>query len=196
MAKKQCRTQDLIGLNRFGENGIVTENGGEVVWFLVGASNLSVLSPEHIGEKIANLTGLLSVLPECEILCVDAQESFDANLRFLEKRIAEEDNPRVKALLKDEKDYLDGIRSGLSSWREFLFAIHLTGREHDSAAMLRRIEKQITEQGFQCKRAEIADYKRILTRYFGWNLPEGEIETTEGENAARKWFLPDGEVVG
>ena len=79
MAKKQSRTQDLIGLNRFGENGIVTENGGEVVWFLVGASNLSVLSPEHIGEKIASLTGLLSVLPECEILCVDAQESFDVN---------------------------------------------------------------------------------------------------------------------
>lgn len=196
MAKKQCRTQDLIGLNRFGENGIVTENGGEVVWFLVQASNLSVLAPEHIGEKIANLTGLLSVLPECEILCVDAQESFDANLRFLEKRIAEEDNPHVKALLKEEKIYLDGIRSGLSSSREFLFAFHLTGLEHDSAAILRRIEKQITEQGFRCKRAEIADYKRILTRYFGWNLPDGEIETTDGENAARKWFLPDGEVVG
>ena len=196
MAKKQCRTQDLIGLNRFGENGIVTENGGEVVWFLVGASNLSVLSPEHIGEKIANLTGLLSVLPECEILCVDAQESFDANLRFLEKRIAEEDNPKVRELLRAEKVYLDGIRSGLSSSREFLFAFHLTGREHDSAAMLRRIEKQIAEQGFRCKRAEFADYKRILTRYFGWNLPEGEIETTEGETAARKWFLPDGEVIG
>ena len=196
MAKKQCRTQDLIGLNRFGENGIVTENGGEVVWFLVGASNLSVLSPEHIGEKIANLAGLLSVLPECEILCVDAQESFDVNLRFLEKRLAEEDNPKVRELLCNEKVYLDGIRSGLSSSREFLFAFHLTGREHDSAAMLRRIEKQITEQGFQCKRAEIADYKRILTRYFGWNLPEGEIETTEGETATRKWFLPDGEVVG
>ena len=44
MAKKQSRTQDLLGLNRFGENGIVTENGDEVVWFLVGASNLSVLS--------------------------------------------------------------------------------------------------------------------------------------------------------
>ena len=196
MAKKQCRTQDLIGLNRFGENGIVTENGDEVVWFLVQASNLSVLSPEHIGEKIANLTGLLSVLPECEILCVDAQESFDANLRFLEKRIAEEDNPKVRELLRAEKVYLDGIRSGLSSSREFLFAFRLTGREHDSAAMLRRVEKQITEQGFRCKRAEIADYKRILTRYFGWNLPEGEIETTDGENAARKWFLPDGEVVG
>ena len=196
MAKKQCRTQDLIGLNRFGENGIVTDTGDETVWFLVQASNLSVLSPEHIGEKIANLTGLLSVLPECEILCVDAQESFDANLWFLEKRIAEEDNPKVRELLRAEKVYLDGIRSGLSSSREFLFAFHLTGREHDSAAMLRRIEKQITEQGFRCKRAEIADYKRILTRYFGWNLPEGEIETTEGENAARKWFLPDGEVVG
>ncbi len=196
MAKKQCRTQDLIGLNRFGENGIVTDTGDETVWFLVQASNLSVLSPEHIGEKIANLTGLLSVLPECEILCVDAQESFDANLRFLEKRIAEEDNPKVRELLRAEKVYLDGIRSGLSSSREFLFAFHLTGREHDSAAMLRRIEKQITEQGFRCKRAEIADYKRILTRYFGWNLPEGEIETTEGENTARKWFLPDGEVVG
>ena len=166
------------------------------MWFLVQASNLSVLSPEHIGEKIANLAGLLSVLPECEILCVDAQKSFDANLRFLEKRIAEEDNPKVRELLRAEKVYLGGIRSGLSSSREFLFAFHLTGREHDSAAMLRRIEKQITEQGFQCKRAEIADYKRILTRYFGWNLPEGEIETTEGETATRKWFLPDGEVVG
>lgn len=196
MAKKQCRTQDLIGLNRFGENGIVTDTGDETVWFLVQASNLSVLSPEHIGEKIASLTGLLSVLPECETLCVDAQESFDANLRFLEKRIAEEDNPKVRELLRAEKVYLDGIQSGLSSSREFLFVFHLTGREHDSAAMLRRIEKQITEQGFRCKRAEIADYKRILTRYFGWNLPEEEIETTEGENAARKWFLPDGEVVG
>ena len=196
MAKKQCRTQDLIGLNRFGENGVITDAGDETMLFLVQASNLSVLAPEHIGEKIANLAGLLSVLPECEILCVDAQESFDANLRFLEKRIAEEDNPKVRELLRAEKIYLDGIRSGLSSSREFLFAFHLTGREHDSAAMLRRVEKQITEQGFRCKRAEIADYKRILTRYFGWNLPEGEIETTEGETAARKWFLPDGEVVG
>ena len=196
MAKKQCRTQDLIGLNRFGENGIITDTGDETVWFLVQASNLSVLSPEHIGGKIANLTGLLSVLPECEILCVDAQESFDANLRLLERRIAEEDNPKVRELLRAEKVYLDGIRSGLSSSREFLFAFHLTGHEHDSTAMLRRIEKQITEQGFRCKRAEIADYKRILTRYFGWNLPEGEIETTEGETAARKWFLPDGEVIG
>ena len=79
MAKKQCRTQDLIGLNRFGESGVITDAGDETVWFLVQASNLSVLSPEHIGEKIANLTGLLSVLPECEILCEDAQESFDAN---------------------------------------------------------------------------------------------------------------------
>ena len=196
MAKKQSRTQDLIGLNRLGENGVITDAGDETMWFLVQASNLSVLSPEHIGEKIANLTGLLSVLPECEILCVDAQESFDANLRFLEKRVAEEDNPKVRELLRAEKVYLDGIRSGLSSSRDFLFAFRLTGREHDSAAMLRRIEKQITEQGFRCKRAEIADYKRILTRYFGWNLPEGEIETTEGETAARKWFLPDGEVVG
>jgi hypothetical protein len=196
MAKKQSRTQDLIGLNRLGENGVITDAGDETMWFLVQASNLSVLSPEHIGEKIANLAGLLSVLPECEILCVDAQENFDANLRFLEKRIAEEDNQKVRELLRAEKVYLDGIRSGLSSSREFLFAFHLTGREHDSAAMLRRIEKQITEQGFRCKRAEIADYKRILTRYFGWNLPDGEIETTDGENAARKWFLPDGEVVG
>ena len=196
MAKKQCRTQDLIGLNRFGENGIVTDTGDETVWFLVQASNLSVLSPEHIREKIANLTGLLSVLPDCEILCVDAQESFDANLRFLEKRITEEDNPKVRELLRAEKVYLDGIRSGLSSSREFLFAFHLTGREHDSTAMLRRVEKQIAEQGFRCTRAEIADYNRSLTRYFGWNLPEGEIETTEGETAARKWFLPDGEVVG
>lgn len=196
MAKKQSRTQDLIGLNRLGENGVITDAGDETMWFLVQASNLSVLSPEHIGEKIANLAGLLSVLPECEILCVDAQENFDANLRFLEKRIAEEDNQKVRELLRAEKVYLDGIRSGLSSSREFLFAFHLTGREHDSAAMLRRIEKQITEQGFRCKRAEIADHKRILTRYFGWNLPEGEIETTEGETAARKWFLPDGEVVG
>ena len=177
MAKKQSRTQDLLGLNRFGENGIVTENGDEVVWFLVGASNLSVLSPEHIGEKIANLTGLLSVLPECEILCVDAQESFDANLRFLEKRIAEEDNPRVKALLKEEKIYLDGIRSGLSSSREFLLAFHLTGREHDSAAMLRRVEKQITEQGFRCKRAETAAARRThpdtrgTVRYSLWHPP-------------------------
>jgi hypothetical protein len=56
--------------------------------------------------------------------------------------------------------------------------------------MLNRLEKQINDQGFDCKRAGKEDIKRFLSRYFG-HMCEDSIDDVDGERLIRKWIIPD-----
>ena len=47
------------------------------------------------------------------------------------------------------------------------------------------------EQGFGCRRADRDDVKRVLSRYFGLNTDEKQLDDTDGESAIEKWFIPD-----
>ena len=192
MKKGNISTQAMLGVKSFSRNGIQTNGHGEIVYFLVKPTNISVLSRNSVGQKIRQLVQLLTVQPDMEILCLDARENFDDNKLYLDARLEDETNTRIRELLERDKTFLDEIQVQMSTAREFLFAVRMRGEsDEQSFSTLNRIEKSINEQGFDCTRAEKDDVKRILSRYLGVNTDETQLDDNDGDTAMEKWFIPD-----
>ena len=83
MAKKKSENtvQDLIGIETFTKRGIKTAHG-ELVYYLISPTNISVLSKENIEIKIWHLMQVLSAQPNIEISCIDSCERFDDNKNY------------------------------------------------------------------------------------------------------------------
>ena len=192
MKKGNISTQELLGVKSFSRNGIQTDGHGELVYFMITPTNISVLSRVSIGQKVHHLMQLLSAQPDIEIVCTEARENFDDNKLYLDDRTENEPNKKVRDLLLRDKAFLDDIQLQMSTAREFLFVVRLRNEsDEQSFANLNRIEKLINEQGFDCKRAERDDVKRILARYFGVGQTDAPIDDTDGETVVHKWIIPD-----
>lgn len=192
MKKRNLSTQDMIGIKGFSRNGILTKNHGEIVYFTVKPTNISVLSRVAVGIKIKHLMQLLSAQPDIEIICIDARENFNDNRLYLEARLEDENNAKIRELLERDKIFLDEIQVQMSTAREFLFAVRLRNEsDEQSFANLNRIEKSINEQGFDCIRAEKDDVKRIISRYFGVITDENQLDDNDGDAVMEKWIIPD-----
>jgi hypothetical protein len=192
MKKGNLSTQAMLGVKSFSRNGIQTNGYGEIVYFLVKPTNISVLSRVSVGQKVKQLMQLLTVQPDIEIICLDARENFDDNKLYLDARLEDETNALIRELLERDKVFLDEIQVQMSTAREFLFAVRMRNEsDEQSFSTLNRIEKSINEQGLDCTRAEKDDVKRILSRYFGINTDEKQLDDFDGESAIEKWFIPD-----
>lgn len=172
--KKKNSVQELIGIDTFSKRGLKTRNG-ELVFFSISPTNISVLSKENIQTKIWHLMMVLSAQPDIEITCLDSCERFDDNKSFMVDRLAEETNPRVKKCLEKDIDYLDNIQIEMSTARQFMFVVRFK-REKDEQifTQINRVEKAIAEQGFEVKRMGKDDIKRFLAIYFGASM-QGEL---------------------
>ena len=191
MKKSNISTQAMLGVKSLTRNGIQTNGHGEIVYFLAKPTNISVLSKASVGVKVRQLMQLLTVQPDIEILCLDARENFDDNKLYLDDRTENEPNKKVRDLLLRDKAFLDDIQLQMSTAREFMFAYRLTHESEDGAlATLNRIEKHISDQGFEVKRAGKEDIKRFLSRYFG-HMVEDSIDDVDGERMIKKWIIPD-----
>lgn len=192
MKKGNLSTQAMLGVKSFSRNGIQTDGYGEIVYFLVKPTNISVLSRVSVGQKVKHLMQLLTVQPDIEIICLDARENFDDNKLYLDARLEDETNAKIRDLLERDKVFLDEIQVQMSTAREFLFAVRMRNEsDEQSFSTLNRIEKSINEQGFDCTRAEKDDVKRILSRYFGINTDETQLDDHDGDSAMEKWIIPD-----
>ena len=183
MAKRKQSTAELIGISNFSRNGLQTKSQGEIVYFLV-------LSEQSVAIKIQHLMQLLSVQPDIEIICSDARENFEYNKLSLARRAEKETNLKVQLLLRKDMKFLDDIQLQMSTAREFMFAYRVKNTNDQSFATLNRLEKQINDQGFDCRRATKDDIKRILSRYFG-HMTEDAIDDVDGERMIKKWIIPD-----
>lgn len=192
MKKGNLSTQAMLGVKSFFRNGIQTDGYGEIVYFLVKPTNISVLSRVSVGQKVKQLMQLLTVQPDLEVICLDARENFDDNKLYLDARLEDETNALIRELLERDKVFLDEIQVQMSTAREFLFAVRMRNESDEQLfSTLNRIEKSINEQGFDCTRAEKDDVKRILSRYFGINTDETQLDDHDGDTAMEKWFIPD-----
>ena len=73
----------------------------------MGPTNISVLSRVNIEIKIRHLMMVLSAIPDIEIACTDSCECFDDNKSYLQERMDEEQNPKVRRMKKaDIKRFL------------------------------------------------------------------------------------------
>lgn len=192
LKKTNLSTQALLGVKGFSRNGIQTNGHGEIVFYLVSPTNISVLSRAAVAQKVKHLMTLLSAQPDLEIVCIDARENFDDNKLYLDERINDEPNGKIRELLMKDKTFLDDIQVQMSTAREFLFLVRLRNEsDEESFSRLNRIEKCINEQGFNCRRADKDDTKRVIARYFGVKTTDTVIDDHDGDKAAEKWIIPD-----
>ena len=115
--KKGRSVQDLIGIKTFTKYGLAT-NKGELLFYLVSPTNISVLSHINIEIKIRHLMMVLSAVPDIEITCTDSSECFDDNKSYLRERLSEEQNPKVRKIIKKDIDFLDHIQMEMATARQ------------------------------------------------------------------------------
>lgn len=172
--KDKNSVQELIGIDTFSKRGLKTKNG-ELVYFVISPTNISVLSNENIQTKIWHLMQVLSAQPNIEITCLDSCERFDDNKTFMLERLGKESNPLVKNCLEKDIDYLDNIQIEMSTARQFMFSVRFRREKGEQVFnQVNRVEKAIAEQGFEVKRMDKDDIKRFLAIYFGASM-QGEL---------------------
>lgn len=172
--KNKNTVQELIGILPFFNKGLKTKNG-ELVYFIISPTNISVLSNENIQTKIWHLMQVLSAQPNIEITCIDSCERFDDNKTFMVDRLGDEENPSVKDCISKDIDYLDNIQIEMSTARQFMFSVRFRKeKEEQIFNQVNKVEKAIAEQGFEVKRAKKDDIKRFLAIYFGASM-QGEL---------------------
>lgn len=187
-ARRRASTRQLIGARALTDYSLVTYGQGEMVYFIVKPSNISVLSEASVSARIYALMTVLKGVAEIEMLCLNSRENFEDNKRFLRERMEREENPMVRRLLEKDQTYLDRIQVQMATAREFLIIVRLKEeKESEVFPYLSRIEKSLKEQGFSVKRAEREDIKRILAVYYEQNVTTERFEDFDGE----RWIVPD-----
>ena len=187
-AEKRLSTRQFIGAKEITDYSLVTYGQGELVYFIVKPTNISVLSESSVGARIYALMTVLKGVAEIEMLCLNSRESFEDNKRFLKSQMEQEENPVIRRLLEQDQTHLDRIQVQLAPAREFLILVRLKDeKESDIFPYLSRIEKSLKEQSFSVKRADKEDIKRILAVYYEQNVTTEKFEDFDGE----RWIIPE-----
>lgn len=187
-AEKRLSTRRFIGAKEITDYSLVTYGQGELVYFIVKPTNISVLSESSVGARIYALMTVLKGVAEIEMLCLNSRESFEDNKRFLKSQMEQEENPVIRRLLEQDQTHLDRIQVQMATAREFLIMLRLKDeKESDIFPYLSRIEKSLKEQSFSVKRADKEDIKRILAVYYEQNVTTEKFEDFDGE----RWIIPE-----
>ena len=187
-AEKRLSTRQFIGAKEITDYSLVTYGPGELVYFIVKPTNISVLSESSVGARIYALMTVLKGVAEIEMLCLNSRESFEDNKRFLKSQMEQEENPVIRRLLEQDQTHLDRIQVQMATAREFLIMLRLKDeKESDIFPYLSRIEKSLKEQSFSVKRADKEDIKRILAVYYEQNVTTEKFEDFDGE----RWIIPE-----
>ena len=179
--KKGRSVQELLGIKTFTKYGLAAGKY-ELLFYLVSPTNISVLSHTNIEIKIRHLMMVLSAIPDIEITCTDSSECFDNNKAYLHDRLSEEQNPKVRKIIKKDIDFLDNIQMEMATARQFMFIARLKNqKDKQSFDSANRIEKVISEQGFEVRRMRKADIKRFLALYFETSMNGEQMPDIDGE---------------
>lgn len=104
------------------------------------------------------------------------------NKAYLTERLKAEQNPRVQKIIKKDIDYLDAMQMEMATARQFLFIARFkTQKERQTFDAVDRIEKVISEQGFEVRRMHKADVKRFLALYFEASMNGEQMPDSDGE---------------
>lgn len=190
--KQKQSTRELIGIDDLTDYSIKTAYG-ELVYFIIHPTNISVLSESTVSARIYALMTVLKGIAEIEMLCLNSKENFDENKQYLKRRMDAELNPVIRKLLQMDSTNLDRMQVQMATAREFLIIIRLNrgeGKEQKDKASdvfpyLSRIEKSLKDQGFTARRADNADIKRLLGVYYEQNVTTEKFEDFDGE----RWVI-------
>ena len=183
--KQKESTRELIGIEEITDYSLKTPYG-ELIYFIIHPTNISVLSEESITARIYALMTVLKGIAEIEMLCLNSKENFDDNKQYLKRRIEMEQNHVIRNLLKQDSTNLDRMQVQMATAREFLIIIRLKDeKESNIFSYLSRIEKSLKDQGFAARRADNQDIKRLLGVYYEQNVTTEKYEDYDGE----RWIV-------
>ncbi len=190
--RQRTSTRKLIGIQDISDFSLVTYGYGELVYFLVKPTNISVLSEESIRARVYALMTVLKGMAEIEMCAYNSRENFDGNKRYLKKRMEEETNYIIRQLLEQDMAHLDNIQVQTATAREFAMVVRLREQnEKEVVPYLNRIEKTLKEQGFSIKRASHEDIQRIVAVYFEQNVTQDSFDEHDGD----RWVILGDEEV-
>ena len=172
--RKGRSVQQLLGIQTFTKYGLLTDSG-ELLFYRVAPTNISVLSTANVEIKIRHLQMLLSAIPDLEIICTDSCECFDDNKSYLHRRAMEEENPNVRGLLLKDREMLTSMQAEMSNARQFVLVKRCKGMKPEQVFVaMNRVLKAVSEQGFEAQRMDKADIKRLIAIYFGASM-DGDL---------------------
>ena len=168
--KNGASVQSLLGIKAFTDYGLST-NKGELLFFLITPSNISVLSTAAVEIKIRQLMLTLSAIPDAEIVCTDSSECFDENKAYLIRRREEEPNAKIKKLLGKDLEFLGEIQLEMATARQFMFVARCRNMNPMQVFnYANTVQKTVSEQGFDAHRMTKSEIKRFLALYFDVSL--------------------------
>lgn len=192
---QKSSTRELIGVEDITDYSVRTPHG-ELVYFIIHPTNISVLSETSVSARIYALMTVLKGIAEIEMLCLNSKENFDENKQYLKNRMQVESNPAIRNLLQQDSSNLDRMQVQMATAREFLIIIRLKNETQKSKGdnasdvfpYLSRIEKSLKDQGFTARRADKMDIKRLLGVYYEQNVTTEKFEDFDGE----RWVVIGG----
>lgn len=183
---KRNSVQELLGIRWFSRYGLLTEQG-ELVFFRVAPTNISVLSYANIESKITALKNLLSVEPDTGIICTDSCECFDENREYLRQRALEESNGKVRALLEEDRRMLSHMQAEMANAREFFFVKRYRDLKSDMVfTEINETRKRMAERGFEVQHLSKEEIKRLLAIYFGASMDGDKMPDVDGSQFVKE----------
>lgn len=179
--RKGQSVQELLGIQTFTQYGLMTAKG-ELVFYQVSPTNISVLSHTNIEIKIRHLLMVLSAIPDIEMVCTDSCECFDDNKSYLQTRLETETNAAVQKVVHKDIDFLDQVQIEMATARQFFFIARIKQNKPEQVFQaINRIDKIISEQGFEVKRLKKNEIKRFLAIVFEASMNGDQMPDADGE---------------
>ena len=183
--KARQSTRQLLNILGITEYSLQTGHG-ELVFFSIKPTNISVLSDASVAARIYALMTVLKGQTEVEMLCINSRENFEENKSFLKARTNAENLPAVRKLLELDAVSLDRLQVQMATAREFLIIVRLKReKETDVRSHLTTIEKSLKDQGFTVRLCESEDIKRLLGVYYEQNVTTEKYEDNDGD----RWII-------
>ena len=178
-------TQQLMAVEQIEDYCIGTKMG-DLVFFIIKPTNISVLPDSSVTARIYALLNVVKGMAEIEMLAPNSKESFEDNKPSYRNRMAEEQLPAIRRLLEQDSSHLDRIQVLMASAREFYIVVRLKEeKESEVFPYLARVEKSIKDNGFNVRRGNEQDLKRMLGVYFEQNMTTEQWEDYDGD----RWLI-------
>ena len=180
--KKLPSAQQLLGIDEITERSIRTPNG-ELVYLILKPSNLNVLPESIVRQRIYSLMNVLKGMAEVEIL---ATESYQDNRSFYRKRLEEETNPAIRALLETDCVHLDSVQTSMASARTFCLILRQRGEGGFTESYLANVEKHLSDNGFTVHRANEQELRELLAVYYEQDVSHEVYDSVDGERYVKE----------
>ena len=91
---REKSTKQLMGVDTITDHSLTTRQG-DLVFFIIAPTNISVLPEDSIEARINALLNIIRGGDGMELMATDSMQSFEPNKRFYRERLEREELPTL-----------------------------------------------------------------------------------------------------